>query len=98
MVVFDNCHRLQNYITFQSGTIPSGGGGRVVEERRGSSETHWVLSSHTQPHGEGIAREEELCGGARQTPGEGGGGVQEVSGDGEVVGVARGRTLHLQCH
>ena len=36
---------------------------------------HWVLSSHTQPHGEGVAREEELWGVARQTPGEGGGGV-----------------------
>ena len=46
-----------------------------MEERRGSSGTHWVLSSHTQPHGEGIAREEELWGGARQTPREGGGGV-----------------------
>ena len=88
-----------DYITFQSGTILSGGGGRVLEERRGSSWTHWVLSSHTQPHGEGVAREEELCGVARQTPGEGGGGgVQEISGDREVVGVARGRTLHLQCH
>ena len=87
-----------DYNTFQSDTILCGGGGRVVEERRGSSETHLVLSSHTQPHGEGVARKEELCGAARQTPGEVGGGVQEVSGDGEVVGVARGGTLHLECH
>ena len=90
--------RTADYITFQSGTILCGGGGRVLEERRGSSGTHWVLSSHTQPHGEGVAREEELCGVARQTPGEVGGVVQEVPGDGEVVGITRGRTLHLQCH
>lgn len=71
-----------DYSTSKSGTAVWR---RVLKGRRGSSNTSWVLSSYCQSYREGVAREGEL-------------GLVADGGIYEVVGVIRGRVLHLHCH